>query len=126
MSRLFVLACSMVLLISCQLSGQNNYSLSPQVFEEKSKEAGIQLLDVRTPEEFNSGKLANSINIDFHAPDFKEQIATLDKSKTCYIYCRSGNRSHKAGVMMEEMKFNKVVDMGDGIVGWQENGFSVE
>ena len=43
------------------------------------------LVDVRTPEEFDGGHLQYSQNINFNSPDFKAQIAKLDKSKPVYL-----------------------------------------
>ena len=39
----------------------------------------VQLVDVRTPEEFNEGHLENAINIDVTADDFDAKVASLDK-----------------------------------------------
>jgi rhodanese-related sulfurtransferase len=84
------------------------------------------LLDVRTPQEYEDGHIAGSINIDFHGENFKEELEKLDKSKTYNVYCRSGKRSANSAEMMEELGFKKVVNLSGGIIGWQENGFPVE
>ena len=84
------------------------------------------LLDCRTPEEVSEGALEGNVNINFDSDDYKQQIDKLDKNKTVYIYCRSGNRSHKSAVMMEEMKFKKVIDLDGGIIAWKEEGLPVK
>ncbi|MET4104957.1 rhodanese-like domain-containing protein [Hymenobacter sp. UYP22] len=70
------------------------------------------LLDVRTPTEFAAGHLKGAQNLDFRAPDFAEQLARLDPSKTYVLYCRSGGRSNQAGILMQEKGFKKVVNAG--------------
>lgn len=70
------------------------------------------LLDVRTPAEFATGHLAGAENRDFRAPDFREQIAKLDKTKTYVLYCASGNRSGQTLVLMQAAGFQNVVNAG--------------
>lgn len=84
------------------------------------------LLDVRTPDEFNAGKIAKSENIDFYGSDFQDAISKLDKSKPVYVYCRSGRRSGVAMNLMKEMGFVTVYNLDGGIISWQESGLSVE
>lgn len=70
------------------------------------------VLDVRTIEEYSSGHLKNTSNIDFLKADFKEQISKLDKSKTYKLYCRSGNRSGKALELMKNLGFSNLENLG--------------
>ena len=65
----------------------------------------IQILDVRTPEEYNKQHLPNAINLDFYSPNFQEQLAQLDKDKTYLVHCRSGGRSTKAVEIMSQLHF---------------------
>ena len=76
------------------------------------------IIDVRTPQEYASGHLENAINIDYNAPTFKESLATFDKDKTYFLYCRTGNRSSKAFEIMKEMDFKKINHMIGGIAAW--------
>ena len=49
------------------------------------------IIDVRTIDEYNSGHIENSLNIEWQAIDeINESIA---KDEKIYLYCRSGNRS---------------------------------
>lgn len=77
------------------------------------------LLDVRTPQEFNSGHLAEARHIDFYADDFANQLEKLDSSKRYVVYCRSGGRSSRAAKMMREMGFATVSNLEGGILAWQ-------
>lgn len=70
------------------------------------------ILDVRTPSEYQSGHALNSVNIDFYAPNFVDEIQTLDKTQKYQLYCRSGNRSGQAEVMMKQMGFKDVHNVG--------------
>jgi rhodanese-related sulfurtransferase len=80
------------------------------------------LVDVRTPEEFESGHLKRAVNIDFRSDDFKSQIQKLDKNTPIFVYCHSGNRSGQATAMMQEMGFTNVSNLTGGISGWEADG----
>jgi rhodanese-related sulfurtransferase len=64
------------------------------------------LLDVRTAGEFQSGTILSAKNIDVMASDFTAQLSKLDKSKSYFVFCRSGNRSGNAVSMMKKEGFN--------------------
>ena len=83
------------------------------------------ILDIRTPGEFKSGHLANSVLIDFYSPTFAEQLSRLDKEKTYLIYCRSGNRSSNSLDIFKKLKFQKVYHMASGIRAWHSEGFPI-
>ena len=80
----------------------------------------VQLIDVRTPEEFKEGHIENAILIDYFSADFKTKIQELDKNKPTYIYCKSGNRSGKASVILEELGFKEIVDLEGGYLAWSK------
>ena len=79
----------------------------------------VQLVDVRTPKEYNSGKIEVAINIDYFDKDnFNAAFEKLNKNKPLYIYCRSGRRSHEASILLEKMGFKKIHDLKDGYNAW--------
>ncbi len=80
----------------------------------------IVILDVRTPEEVAAGKIANSINIDINATDFRTKLNALDRKKVYLVYCHAGGRSAKASNIMREMNFLQVFNMKDGFRDWNE------
>jgi rhodanese-related sulfurtransferase len=65
------------------------------------------IIDVRTEDEFNSGYIANSININYYSLDFKSIISKLDKNKLCLVYCRTGIRGTGATQMMIGLGFKE-------------------
>ncbi len=88
--------------------------------EELSKNKDIQLIDVRTPEEYQKGYIENAILIDYFSEDFSIKIQELDKEKPVYLYCRSGNRSGKASIMLLDLGFTEIVDLEGGYMAWSE------
>ena len=76
------------------------------------------LLDVRTAGEVANGAIEGSVNIDFNGPNFKEEVAKLDKSKPVYVYCAAGGRSGQAMNMMKDMGFSEVYNLVGGYGNW--------
>ena len=74
--------------------------------------ASTVVIDVRTPEEFATGHLAGSVNIDWQGPEFMQAIDSLDKSAHYVVYCRSGNRAGQALDMMTSMGFMNIQNLG--------------
>ena len=78
------------------------------------------VLDVRTQEEFESGYIPKAINIDIQmGPSFIDEINSLDKTKSYYVYCRSGARSSQAVQLMRELGFNNTFNLLGGILDWE-------
>ena len=88
---------------------------------------GVQLLDVRTQEEWDEGYLKGAKRVDFTADGFLEKAkAALDPKKPVLVYCRSGRRSAKATKALRDAGFTTVHDMAGGITAWQKAGKPVE
>lgn len=83
------------------------------------------VLDVRTPVEYRAGHLKGARNIDVAAGDFQEHVAALDPNRPYYLYCRSGNRSGRAAVIMHRMGFERVYNVG-GIDDLVRAGAAIE
>ncbi|MFM9027782.1 MAG: rhodanese-like domain-containing protein, partial [Bacteroidota bacterium] len=71
-------------------------NISPAEFQKDSRSDKAILLDVRTPEEISAGSIPGASTIDFYDAEFVQRINLMDKSKSIYVYCRSGGRSSKA------------------------------
>lgn len=91
-------------------------------YEQAIKQKDVQLVDVRTPEEFKEGHIKGATNIDFFSDDFLTQFDAYDKNKPLYLYCRSGNRSAKASKKLSEAGFKNIVDLEGGYKAWKAAG----
>ncbi|AYQ34432.1 rhodanese-like domain-containing protein [Runella sp. SP2] len=102
-----------VLLAGTSLRAQEN--LAPKEFIQKLKTTpNAQLLDVRTPNEWNAGKIASSKCINYNDPAFKEQVQKLDKDKPVFVYCAVGGRSTKASQILKESGFKLIYNLQGG------------
>ncbi len=96
-----------------------NETISVDDFQKKLGEnKNVQLVDVRTPEEYNEGHVKGAVNINYKADDFATQIEKLDKSKTTMVYCLGGGRSAGAAEQMQKTGFTTVYNMQGGMLKW--------
>ena len=87
---------------------------------EVAKDPNAVIIDVRTAEECASGIVENALMFDFFQPDFfQREVMKLDKSKTFFVYCRSGNRSGKSAVILQEKGFD-VYNVLGGYQQWRK------
>ena len=81
----------------------------------------VQLVDVRTPKEYEEIHIVGSQNIDFMSPTFDEDILSLDKEKPVMLYCKSGRRSAICSKKMKDAGFKKIYDLEGGISKWKHS-----
>lgn len=91
-----------------------------------SPPADLVVLDIRTPEEFAAGHLADAVNIDYYANDFEDQLAQLNLDVPYVMYCNSGNRSSNALPVMDSLGFQEVYELEGGIQAWFGAGLPIE
>ncbi|MEZ5004717.1 MAG: rhodanese-like domain-containing protein [Chitinophagales bacterium] len=78
------------------------------------------LIDVRTPEEIREYALEGHLVLNIMDPSFTTKIDALDREKSYFVYCRSGNRSGQACRYMLSQGFKKLYNLSGGIIAWQE------
>jgi len=77
-------------------------------------------LDVRTLDERKDGYIEGSIHSDFKKKEeFLRSIDSMDKDKSYIIYCKSGYRSTRAYILMEQAGFKSIYNLSDGFDGWK-------
>jgi|TARA_R100000935_G_C2761126_1_gene133671 rhodanese-related sulfurtransferase len=97
--------------------------LNPSDFKVAIKSKDVQLVDVRTADEFKAGAIESALNIDFFQQEnFTEEFEKLDKEQPVYLYCRSGSRSQQAAGKLKAMGFTKIYDLQGGYMGWPFKG----
>jgi rhodanese-related sulfurtransferase len=124
MKKVIVLIASVLLLAGCSSSTSTN-DLSVSEFSNKVAETGVITLDVRTPGEFNEGHIEGALLVDFQSGNFENEIASLDKSKTYAVYCRSGSRSGQAVKVMSEAGFTNIYNLNGGVIDWANAGMNL-
>ena len=93
------------LTFACRAGGAN-----AAIVREKIK-AGALVVDVRTPAEFAAGAYQGAINIPLD--QVERRLADFgDRKHSIVVYCRSGNRSGQAKVILEKNGFSDVTNGG--------------
>lgn len=80
-------------------------------------EEGYVIVDVRTPEEFDSGHIPGAVNVPNEEIGSEDPEALPDKDQLILVYCRSGNRSVQAAKKLAALGYTNVVEFG-GINSW--------
>lgn len=72
--------------------------------------AGGQLIDVRSPFEFNQGALSGAVNMPIN--NISNHTDDIDKSRPVMLYCRTGARSEMVKKYLEQLGFDQVYNIG--------------
>src|ERR1051326_5395957 len=76
--------------------------------EQIKKDPHLQIVDVRTAEEFEAAHLPGALNLPFDA--LPEKLASLDRQRSVMVYCEDGERSGRARKVLEGAGFAHVHD----------------
>ena len=120
-------------MVSCSSSEEKSKSkkstlqnVDVEKFSQLVKKGNGTILDVRTPEEVQSGKIESAVNINFFDRSFKEQANELDKTKPVYVYCASGGRSGRAMKILGNLGFKEVYNLNGGMGAWKGKGYATK
>ncbi len=104
-------------LTSCSASGEADEAAAdaPRVQPAEALERiddGARIIDVRTPEEFDTGHVEGALNLDIQSDDFMDELDDLDRDDSFVVYCRTGARAATATDHMLDLGFTEVVNAG--------------
>lgn len=109
----------MSVMVGCKSgSGSENFLKAQQFSEKMSATKAFNLVDVRTPEEFEKGHIENAKNIDWNGNSFESEIAGLDKSLPVFLYCLTDARSSAAAEALKSKGYEVFVLEG-GMMKWR-------
>lgn len=122
------IAVILIITSACQnAASQQENLLKADAFQKKLVETkNAQLVDVRTPEEFQRGHLTNALNMNINSDDLKNRSQYLDKEKPLFVYCYVGGRSAKACDYFRKAGFKIVYDLEGGYSEWTKLNMPVE
>jgi rhodanese-related sulfurtransferase len=105
---------------SCHSQPTTITKMKPDEFEKAITANNMQVLDVRTAAEFNTGHIKSSLQADWTKQEqFLDRIQYVDKDKPVYVYCLVGGRSAAAAEWMRNNGFKTVVELLGGINAWK-------
>jgi rhodanese-related sulfurtransferase len=107
-------------------SASNSETIAAAAFKQAITAKGVQVLDVRTANEFNGGHITHALQANWmDKKEFADRTQHLDKNQPIYIYCQAGGRSASAQTYLIEKGF-KVINLEGGMSNWKMNGFPVD
>lgn|GEM_PF-893933 len=123
-AKLIPAALAALLAVSC---GDHYTTLSPTDFQSAfSSDTLVQLVDVRTPQEWELWHIGGATNIDVQNESFTDNAASsLSKERPVAVYCRGGVRSVKAAEALYKAGFRNILNLDGGITAWREEGLPV-
>ncbi|KAH9208966.1 FAD-dependent pyridine nucleotide-disulfide oxidoreductase [Leptodontidium sp. 2 PMI_412] len=87
----------------------------------KNEPADVQILDVRSLDEFSRGHLEKALNIPLN--DLRANLAALDKGKRIVVYCGVGYRGYVAYRILKQMGY-EIVNLDGGYKSVVQGGFN--
>ncbi|MBQ5843563.1 MAG: rhodanese-like domain-containing protein [Alistipes sp.] len=119
MRKMLYVLFAATILVSCGTNRNKGYdSVDADSFAKFIGNEQVQLIDSRTPEEFNSGHIPGAININIDDENFRAKVNELDKSRPIAVYCRGGRRSKEAADIMAGCGYD-VTELSEGIISWK-------
>jgi rhodanese-related sulfurtransferase len=122
MKKIMFILSVLLITVSCTAQSEKSTSnvtvLNKDEFKNQVMGKNVQLVDVRTANEYAGGKIDDAINVDYFGANFKNEMEKLDKNQALYIYCQSGRRSGEASKILTEMGFTKIFDLKGGYGSW--------
>jgi len=77
------------------------------------------MLDVRANDEYQQGHIQNSMHIPLASLDARYNELEVYREHPIIVYCRAGNRSTQAGVILKKRGFSDIKQLKGGILDWQ-------
>ena len=84
------------------------------------------ILDVRTREEFNSGRIKNSINIPHDLLLSDISLVADYKNEKVVVYCRSGKRAKLVLNRLSDEGFRTLIDVDGDMLAWNSANLPIE
>jgi hydroxyacylglutathione hydrolase len=97
--------------------------IDPQSLERRTDD-GVQVIDVRSPEEWRRGHLPGAIHIPLAL--LPERVGDLDASVPIVMQCQGGGRSSIATSLLQSRGLPNVSNLAGGYDAWVAQGFEVE
>ena len=96
------------------------------------KDGDLIILDIRSPAQYKSGHIKNSLNINVYGymwqkrfDESRERLKILPKGKTIIAVCNSGTTTKMTCPLLESMGY-KALNLEGGMAEWANSGYPVE
>lgn len=110
------------------MNGQTIKTISPRQLHDVSRHEPVELIDVRTPEEFREVHAAGARLVPLEKLDPQTVMQEQGRSgdRPLYFICQMGGRSGRACAMLMALGYKNVVNVEGGTDAWIAAGLPVE
>ncbi len=120
-----------IMMISLLMAGRgfagDAVDLSQEEFLKKvASSAEVVILDVRTVDEFEEGRVPKAVNIPHNSLKRRLDELAKAKDKEIVIYCRSGGRAGVAAKILSKAGFTKLFHLDGDMTAWVAEGQKIE
>jgi len=92
--------------------------------DSRQRDGGVQIIDVRSPEEWASGHLPGAVHIPLAA--LPDRVAEIDAGTPVVVHCQGGGRSAIAASFMKSKGLDSVANLEGGFDAWRARDLPVE
>ncbi len=92
--------------------------------DDRRQSGGLQVLDVRTPNEWQAGHVPGAVYI--FLPELEQKLSKLDKGKPVAVYCDSGYRASLAASILKRHGFAEVFNVVGSWKAWTAQKLPIE
>ncbi|MFN3428896.1 MAG: rhodanese-like domain-containing protein [Candidatus Sericytochromatia bacterium] len=83
-----------------------------------------QFIDVRMLDEYTAGHAPGALLRPL--PELSRWAPALNKQAPVVVMCRSGSRSMKAAVQLQQLGFTEIINVQGGMLDWEQQGLPTE
>jgi rhodanese-related sulfurtransferase len=122
--KIFFFATLAGLLMTATATAAMQNITAPEMQKITKQTPDIYLLDVRTLGEYTQKRIkgARLIPID----QLQRRVNEIPKNRPVIVYCEVGERSALVGRYLDQLGFQSVYNLSQGIMGWQVRGYPIE
>lgn len=92
--------------------------VSPEDAKQLIDDGTVQVVDVRTADEYASGHIEGAVNIPVDSIGSTQPSQLSDLDAPVLVYCRTGVRSKQAATALVNLGYKHVYDLQGGITNW--------
>ena len=96
--------------------------ITPEDAEKRISAGNVLVLDVREPDEYDQGALANVLHIPRGHLEAQIEAKATDRDQEIVVYCAGGVRSAFAAKTLQELGYTNVLSMAGGFGRWKDEG----
>ena len=93
--------------------------IKPQEAVRLINHEGAVMVDVREDKEYQEGHVLDAVHIPYGLMEERLHELEVHKARPLIVYCRTGQRSAQAGVLLRKQGFDRIYKLSGGMLAWR-------